>query len=583
MYTFVSANCTETYNLYKGAFLIDMKQQVYLLILLSVLYGLTSCTTKPSSSSSSSVFFALDSLLETHPDSALSRIRGIDMHSLFGAERAEYALLLVKAMDKNYIPLESDSLIMIAVDYYKNRSKSLDQQAKSYYYLGRVYQETGNDILAVDAFLKTLDIVDKQGASKLQLYATINLAACYYYQDLYSRAMKRYQKATEIANQLGDSSSLFFPLRATGRIYMSMNQPDSALVYYEKSLALTKSLGDSVRGAAVLSDIAQFYNIRQMYDKANEYISRAINISSDADRIYYYSLKGDILSKSNRLDSAHYYLEKCLDINNIYSYVSLNYALYNLEKKVGNYKKAVDYADNYIVYYDSIQHQIQRAEITKLMNDYALESHKKEIDARQKSFMQYLVIGFLVLLSICVFVFFHIDRQKKQTLIGLQQNMMHNRSQLSQLQHKLAKSNTEIRMERQENESTQHQLQLRQKELCMRLFEASAACKMIQDFSSAKRQKKYPKELTDKERVKMQQTISEIYIDFIHRQQQAFPQLSQGDIYCCVLAYMGFSNSLIGYVMGVDPNVVTQRRYRIKGKVDETNFNLIFSSSAALK
>jgi len=558
---------------------ITAMRQPILLLLFAAVIGLTSCS---SESSQFSVLTHIDSLLESYPDSALVILHDIDASELSYSQQAEYALLMVQAMDKNYIPYQNDSLIMIAVNYYKSRKQKKDQQAKAYYYLGRVYEGLGNDVSAAEAYLSALDIMGERGVSKLHLYANINLASCYYYQDLYERSMERYGKAYDIAIQLGDSSNLFFPLRAMGGIYVALNQLDSALLYYNRSLAVAVGVGDSLYAATVLSDIAQFYNMCEMYDEANKSISRAIEIIPKIDPVFFY-LKGSILSKSNQYDSAQYYLEKSLDIDNLYTYVSTNYALYNLEKNLGKYEEAIPYADKYIVYYDSIQHLIQREEVTKLMNDHALESHKKELNARQQRFMFYSIIGFLVLFSICVSIFFHIDRNKKKKLIGLQQDLMQNRSQLIQLQSELASSTTEIEMKRQENEEAQQQLQLRQKELCMRVFQTTSSYKLVQDFISAKRQKKFPKELSEKDRLKLQQSVNEIYVDFIQRQQQSFPQLSQGDIYCCVLAYMGFSNSLIGYLMGVDPNVVTQRRYRIKGKMDEGVFNLIFSSSFTLK
>ena len=554
-------------------------RQPILLILFTALCGLISCTSK---SSSASLFMEVDSLLEDYPDSALILLQDVDAIDLSTSQQAEYALLMVQAMDKNYIPYSNDSLIMVAVNYYKGKSEKKDKQAKAYYYLGRVYEGLGDDVAAAEAYLGALDIMGEKGVSKLHLYANINLASCYYYQDLYERSLERYRKAYDIGQQLGEVSNLFYPLRAMGGIHAAFNQPDSALFYYQKSIEIAEEVGDSLYSAIIFADLAQLYNTREMYSEANEYISRAINLSPHYDHIYYY-LKGDILSKFHQYDSAQYYLERSLDKDNLYAYVSSNYALYNLQKNIGNYKSAVDYADNYILYYDSIQHQIQRAEVTKLMNDHALESHKKEIDARQQRFMLYYVIGFLVILSLCVYIFFHIDRNKKKKLIGLQQDVMQNRSQLLQLQNKLASSTTEIEIERQENEMAQQQLQTRQKELCMSLFQTTSSYRIVQDFESAKRQKKYPKELSEKDRLKVQQSVSEIYVDFIQEQQQFSPQLSQGDIYCCVLAYMGFSNSLIGYLMGVDPNVVTQRRYRIKGKMDEMMFNLIFSSPATPK
>ena len=47
---------------------------------------------------------------------------------LTGENQADYCLLLTQAMDKNDLPLSSDSLIQIAVGYYSNKG---DAECKS--------------------------------------------------------------------------------------------------------------------------------------------------------------------------------------------------------------------------------------------------------------------------------------------------------------------------------------------------------------------------------------------------------------------------------------------------------------------
>ena len=552
------------------------------LILLFVVFGFASCEYKQSLSP---LFLEIDSLLDVHPDSALIFLENgmQDIESMTSAQQAEYALLLTQAFDKNYIPYSSDSIIKIAVDYYNNRD-NIALKGRSYYYLGRVYQDLGDDATAVEAFLNALDVIGEDQKSKLHIYININLALCYANQGLYSRAMERYQKAYQIGNKLDGKEGLFFSLREMGNIYLFLNKPDSALNYYMEAYTVAEEVNDSLLAATALCDIAHFYNDREKYEEANIYISRSISVAPQNDELAgYYFLKGNVLSNLHQYDSAHYYLVKSLGSANLYTNAASNYALYKIEKQNENYKNATEYADRYIVCYDSIQIKNQREEITKLMNDYALESHKKEVTARQQRLLLYWVIGFLVILSLCVYGFFLVDRRKKAKLIGLQQDLMQNRSKLLQLQNVLAKSTSKMEQERHDNEQIQQMLQEKQRELCMRLFETTSSYKMIQDFMIFRKQKKEPREISDADRKRIQNSIDEIYIDFIQRQQLASPLLSGGDLYCCTLAYMGFSNMLIAYLMGVDSNVVTQRRYRIKGKMDETDFNQIFSSSLPTK
>ena len=63
----------------------------------------------------------VEACMELFPDSALSLLSQIECpECMRGQQRADYALLLTQALDKNYLDnLQSDSLIMIAVEYYK--------------------------------------------------------------------------------------------------------------------------------------------------------------------------------------------------------------------------------------------------------------------------------------------------------------------------------------------------------------------------------------------------------------------------------------------------------------------------------
>lgn len=60
--------------------------------------------------------------MDVYSDSALLLLEQIPHpEKLRGKQRADYVLLLTQARDKNYLDsMQSDSLIKLAVDYYKN-------------------------------------------------------------------------------------------------------------------------------------------------------------------------------------------------------------------------------------------------------------------------------------------------------------------------------------------------------------------------------------------------------------------------------------------------------------------------------
>ena len=91
-----------------------------------------------------------DSLMASHPDSALRMLQGIPAESLkTKADRAYHALLLTQARDKNYIVQTDDSLIRIAVRYYDSMRDNR-MQARVYYLWGSVCRDKNRQTEAIE-------------------------------------------------------------------------------------------------------------------------------------------------------------------------------------------------------------------------------------------------------------------------------------------------------------------------------------------------------------------------------------------------------------------------------------------------
>lgn len=74
-----------------------------------------------------------ESCMSDTPDSALAILESIDsVHFDSRKQNARYALLKSMALDKNYIDRTDDSLVNIAVNYYRHRFNA-SYKFKSYY------------------------------------------------------------------------------------------------------------------------------------------------------------------------------------------------------------------------------------------------------------------------------------------------------------------------------------------------------------------------------------------------------------------------------------------------------------------
>ena len=124
---------------------------------LALLLGFCSCTDKQGLADT---LHRAEALMNEYPDSALQLLRALpvaDMHQ--AGNRARYALLYSQALDKNYIDETNDSLINIAVAYYRTtddvRSKFL-----AFYYQGRIYTNAGELHKAMLAYTEAEQLAD---------------------------------------------------------------------------------------------------------------------------------------------------------------------------------------------------------------------------------------------------------------------------------------------------------------------------------------------------------------------------------------------------------------------------------------
>lgn len=115
-----------------------------------------------------------ESLMNEHPEDALSIIRHIDRRKIYSsASEARYALLYSQALDKNYVDVTSDSLTAVAVNYY-DRHGTKHERAMAHYYQGRVFSNAGNFDAAIRSYSLAEDAAS--GTDDYYLLGLINNA-----------------------------------------------------------------------------------------------------------------------------------------------------------------------------------------------------------------------------------------------------------------------------------------------------------------------------------------------------------------------------------------------------------------------
>lgn len=515
-----------------------------------------------SSSVKNPLLLCADSLMEARPDSALFILESISSpQKLPRADRALYALLLTQAKYKNYIPLEDDSLIKTAVEYYGDRKKSL-YAAKAHYYWGATYRDMGYTSFAVEEYLTAIRLMPVKDDFLAMIYD--NLAECYEEDELDNVAMDAYRKAYQI---LKGKSGQAYPLRGIARMFLLQNRKDSALCYYQQALDCALEVQDSDVVGAVYHDFAIVYNEKKDYVQANKYVSKAIAMMDYDMSINACLLKAKIMLNLNMLDSASYFFNKDIERLDIYGKAICYNGMYQIAKKREEWKTATESMDVYKVLYDSIQVMTDNKELNRLMDKHQLEEHKRVLSEHTKMLVVSLAIVFVSLMVICVFCFMWNDRKRKKRYIALQQELTQKRVDTMLLKEEISESNKED-IDKKRSELTEQQIQL-----CISMLKTTNCYDQLEALEKAT-----PKQLLAMRslRKEMRSSISRSFVDVMENLQGRYPALTGDDVFYCVLSLLCCSKSVIMELMDATSDALKTRKSRIKNKVDAEIFDRVF-------
>ena len=169
-----------------------------------------------------------EALMNEDPDSAwavLSTISPDEMGQ--NRTRALYALLYTQAQDKTYRNETNDSLISIAVDYYRD-TDDVRHKFLSYYYKGRVMMNAGESIKAMLSFLEAESLCEEVNDGYLLGLLYTQMGDIYKNCYDYPRSLEMFQKATVCYEQDGKDLHRLYSLVDQSNVYKNMGQNEES-------------------------------------------------------------------------------------------------------------------------------------------------------------------------------------------------------------------------------------------------------------------------------------------------------------------------------------------------------------------
>ena len=201
------------------------------IITLIVLLSLASCTKH---SEYWETLTQMETIIEQRPDSVLNVLQATDIDKLIGdEERAKHALLYSMALDKNYIDKTDFEVLQPAIDYYEDNGSATDK-LRTYFYQGRIYQNAGNDALAMECFVKAISEGSESDdiLTKARIY--FNRGSIYYSLYEWDSFIETNKTAASYFKQAGRHHSYAHCLILIVNGYTLKNEPENALPYIDE-------------------------------------------------------------------------------------------------------------------------------------------------------------------------------------------------------------------------------------------------------------------------------------------------------------------------------------------------------------
>lgn len=352
-----------------------------------------------------------ESLMNEHPEDALSIIRHIDRRKIYSsASEARYALLYSQALDKNYVDVTSDSLTAVAVNYY-DRHGTKHERAMAHYYQGRVYSNAGNFDAAIRSYSLAEDAAS--GTDDYYLLGLINNAVGNLHFEQYDldEALQRDQQAASFFHRAqspynealayigvgtvyslkGDNVNVEKAYNKAIEIYKELNATDKILPLYEDIIIETK-LNTGIDLSSIKRDLRHYYTI---------YNNGRIPIQS-------MGLWQGIYLKANELDSARLCGEIILrnrQAFNAHKIAGCYSLLERVEMARGNYPEAYRYVKQYIAMMDSINQEKEAALVLELEQKYRNRILNQSYEnLKQHNDQQRIITGLVLLFSLSLLV-----------------------------------------------------------------------------------------------------------------------------------------------------------------------------------
>ena len=467
-------------------------------------------------------------------------------------EAALFALLKTQADYKCDVALTSDSLILLATDYYGTKRKS-QRAALAQHYLGCTYIEMHRDLDAIEAQLRATtlfpDTTNKYFANSL-----FELGLLYYKHYMVDSAWVAFGRYRRTESCNSDSANIGYADFYMGTIALYHDDDELTDSLFQCVLNNTKTTNYNRFTTYFQLAKLRFYHQHDI-EGALAYLKKIGNRFGE-DNSALLTLRADILAQQQQPATAYELYKKALrNSSDIYVQCTSYEGLASMAPLLNKPDSTRYFINQYKSLLDSIYTMNKQREITEIKDKHIVEIHDQQMRARNMRLRLGVGIFIVLLLSAFFIILLLIDRKRKKRYL--------------QAQEELRQANVEV-LRAQVNEQPADLDTLYRKKLaaCQDLFRRTPSARLLLVP---------PASLTAAQRQTLMDDLTRSFVDIMLDVKNASNAVNDQELMYCVLSSLQCSTAQMAELLNNADGTLRSRKARLKEKMPENLYLLFFS------
>ena len=344
--------------------------------------------------------------------------------------RMQHELQRVQAMNTDFIPLDTVSVMDSVLDYFELYGSHKDKMMANYL-MGCVQRDKGNSPIALEYYRKATKFADTTDIDDVKTLSRIygQIADVFNRQRVPQLEIKAEKEAVRLALKAKDTMVAINYYAYLAGPYHMMNKMDSALTISQTAINEFTKMRRKDLAAGFLPTTIDIY----LREKNFEEVKKLMNIYEQESGFFkngevssghelYYSFKGDYFIGIGNNDSAIFYYRKLSQYPQLENLQAAYEGLARSYKNTNQSDSAIKYAFLFAEINDSISLKSSSQEIVKMQalydyNENQLLASEKEQEAEHLKTLLFCIVIVVCIVSYLIYIY--VRQQKKKKLLEI--------------------------------------------------------------------------------------------------------------------------------------------------------------------